>query len=133
MVEGALPQLRHDSAAVSGLITRDQIEGLPLNGRSCLELAKLEPGVQAPTVGNRNRTLVPVLGAPAFNVGGARFTVDGGSVTSVGLGGAQMAFSQEVVQEFQIATVNFNLAAGMTDAGSINVVTRGGGNERRAT
>ena len=61
----------------------------------------------------------------------ARFTVDGGSVTAVALGGSQMGFSQEVVQEFQVSTVNFDLAAGMTDAGSINVVTRGGGNQPR--
>jgi hypothetical protein len=132
-VKAASPQIHYDSASVSGVITRDQIEGLPLNGRSVLDLAKLEPGLQPPTGANRNRTVVPVLGAPASNVGGARFTVDGGSVTSVGLGGAQMGFSQEVVQEFQVSTVNFDLAAGMTDAGSINVVTRGGGNDLRTT
>ena len=132
-VQAASPQIHHDSAAVGGVITRDQIEGLPLNGRSFLELAKLEPGMQPPTGANRNRTIVPVLGAPASNVGGARFTVDGGSVTAVGLGGSQMGFSQEVVQEFQVSTVNFELSTGMTDAGAINVVTRAGGNELRAT
>jgi hypothetical protein len=89
---------------------------------------QLEPGVQQPAAANRNRVVLPVLGAPAANVGGARFTVDGGSVTGMALGGSQMGFSQEVVQEFQVSTVNFNLAAGMTDTGSINVVTRGGGN-----
>ena len=127
-VVAATPQLRFDAAAVSGSITRDQIERLPLNGRSFLELSKLEPGVQQPGAANRNRTIVPVLGAPAANVGGPRFTVDGGSVTAMALGGSQMGFSQEVVQEFQVSTVNFDLAAGMTDSGSINVVTRGGGN-----
>jgi Carboxypeptidase regulatory-like domain len=132
-VEAATPQLRFDAASVSGSITRDQIEGLPLNGRTFLELGKLEPGVQQPAAANRNRTVVPVLGAPASNVGGARFTVDGGSVTAVALGGSQMGFSQEVVQEFQVSTVNFDLAAGMTDTGSINVVTRGGGNQSTAS
>jgi hypothetical protein len=131
-VEAAWPQIRYDSASVSGLITHDQIQGLPLNGRSFLELAKLEPGVQTPTAANRNRSVVPVLGSPASNVGGARFTVDGGSVTSVGLGGAQMGFSQELVQEFQVSTVNFDLSAGMTDTGAINVVTRAGGNQPHA-
>ena len=132
-VEAATPQLRFDAASVSGSISRDQIEGLPLNGRSFLELGKLEPGVQQPAAANRNRTILPVLGAPAANVGGARFTVDGGSVTAMALGGSQMGFSQEGLQEFQISTVNFDLAAGMTDAGSINVVTRGGGNQPKGT
>lgn len=132
-VQAAAPQLHYDSVAIGGIITRDQIEGLPLNGRSFLELAKLEPGVHSPTGGNRNRIVVPMLGGPAANVGGARFTVDGGSVTSVGLGGSQMGFSQEAVQEFQISTVNFDLSTGMTDTGTINVVTRAGGNELHAT
>ena len=132
-VEAATPQLRFDAASVSGSISRDQIEGLPLNGRSFLDLGRLEPGVQQPAGANRNRMILPVLGAPAANVGGARFTVDGGSVTAMALGGSQMAFSQEGLQEFQISTVNFDLAAGMTDAGSINVVTRGGGNQPTGT
>ena len=132
-VEAATPQLRFDAASVSGSISRDQIEGLPLNGRNFLDLGRLEPGVQQPAGANRNRTILPVLGAPAANVGGARFTVDGGSVTAMALGGSQMGFSQEGLQEFQISTVNFDLAAGMTDAGSINVVTRGGGNQPKGT
>ena len=132
-VAAASPQLRYESAAVTGLVTQDTIAALPLNGRNFLELAKLEPGVQAPTSANRNRIVVPVLGAPGANVGGARFTIDGGSVTSVGLGGAQMALSQEVVREFQLSTVNFNLSAGITHAGAVNVVTRGGGNRPSAT
>lgn len=132
-VDAASPQIRYDSASVAGLILRSQIENLPLNGRSFLELAKLEPGVQAPSGANRNRTLVPVLGAPGSNVGGTRVTVDGGSITSVGLGGSQMGFSQEVVEEFQVSTVNFDLSTGIADAGAINVVTRSGGNDLHGT
>src|SRR5712692_7983272 len=128
-VEAATPQMHYDSHAVGGVVTHGQIENLPLNGRSFLELAKLEPGVQPPTRTSANRTLVSVLGAPGTNVGGTRFTVDGGSVTSVGVGGSQMSFSQEVVQEFQVSTVNFDLSTGIADAGAINVVTRSGGND----
>jgi hypothetical protein len=128
-VEDVTPQMRYDSPAVGSVITQTQIEGLPLNGRSFLELAKLEPGVQPPTRSNNNRTLLSVLGAPGSNVGGVRFTVDGGSVTSIGVGGSQMGLSQEVVQEFQVSTVNFELSSGIASAGAINVVTRSGGND----
>src|SRR5262245_31167449 len=89
-VEAVAPQIHYDSPAVSGTITHAQVEGLPLNGRSFLELAKLEPGVRPPGAANRNRTTVPVLSAPAGNLRGARVTVDGGSVTAIGLAGAQM-------------------------------------------
>ncbi len=124
-VGGALPQMRYDSPAVSGLITHDQIRALPLNGRGLLEPLKLEPGLLLPSPTNRNRSVVSVLAAPAQNVGGARFTIDGGSVTSVGLGGAQMR-SPGVDREFQLSSVNFDLSAGITHAGAVNVVTRGG-------
>ena len=132
-VSASSPQMQYESASVGGVIRRDHIEGLPLNGRNFLELAKLEPGVQPPVGANRNRTVVPVLGGTAANVGGARFTIDGGSITAVGLGGAQMGFSQEVVQEFQVSTVNSGLSAGMTDTATINIVTRTGGSAHRTT
>jgi hypothetical protein len=131
-VDAATPQMQYDSTTLGGVVTRVQIEGLPLNGRSFLELAKLEPGVQAPSRSNNNRTFVPVLGAPGGNTGvggrGTRVTVDGGSIMAVGSFGSQMGFSQEVVQEFQISAANFDLSTGITDAGAVNVVTRSGGN-----
>jgi hypothetical protein len=127
-VDGASPQVHYDSHTVGGVVTHEQIEDLPLNGRSFLELAKLEPGVQPPTRATNNRVFVPVLGAPS-NTRGQRVTVDGGSIVAIGYGGSAMGFSQEVVQEFQVSTVNFDLSTGITDVGAINVVTRSGGND----
>jgi Carboxypeptidase regulatory-like domain len=133
-VVGVQPQIRYDHHQVGGLVTRQQIEGLPLNGRSFLELGKLEPGVQPPTRASSNRTFVPALGQPMGNNGrGTRVTVDGGSIMAVGNGGSAMGFSQEVVQEFQIATVNFDLATGITNGAAINVATRSGGNKLHST
>ncbi|MCI0366631.1 MAG: hypothetical protein L0219_22430, partial [Phycisphaerales bacterium] len=43
-------------------------------------------------------------------------------------GGSAQNFSQEMVQEFQISTFNFDISTGVTSAGSINVVSRTGGN-----
>jgi hypothetical protein len=129
-VEGASPQIRYESHEVDGLITRPQVEGVPLNGRSFLELAKLEPGAQSPTRASNNRTLVPLLGAPVAQNGRAtRVTVDGGSIMEVGNGGAAMGFSQEVVQEFQVSTANFDLSTGATASGVVNVSTRSGSNQ----
>ena len=125
--------MRYDSAAVSGLITHDQIRVLPLNGRGLLEPLKLEPGLLSPSPTNRNRSVVSVLAAPAQNVGGPRYTVDGGSITAIGFGGAQMLLSQEQIEQFQVATVNFDLAAGITDTGAINIITRSGTNTHRGS
>jgi hypothetical protein len=129
-VDAAVPQIHYDSHTVGGLITQSQIQDLPLNGRSFLELAKLEPGVQPPTRGTSNRTFVPALGQPVGNSGrGTRVTIDGGSIMAVGNGGSALGLSQEVVQEFQISTVSFDLSTGITDGAAINVVTRSGQNE----
>jgi hypothetical protein len=129
-VGAASPQIQYDTHQVSGVVTLDQVEALPLNGRSFLELAKLEPGAQAPTRASSNRLLVPVLGAPAGQNGRAtRITVDGGSIMEVGSGGSAMGFSQEVIQEFQVSSVNLDLSTGVTGSGAINMVTRSGSND----
>jgi hypothetical protein len=129
-VGDAAPLLHYDHHQISGLISRSQIENLPLNGRNFLELAKLEPGVTTPTSFGGNRTFIPVLGSPsAFNGSQTRVTVDGGSTMAVFNVGSQMTFSQEVVREFQLTSANFDLSTGETASGAINIVTRSGGND----
>lgn len=129
-VQAAIPQMSYESHEISGIITPSQVDSVPLNGRSYLELAKLEPGAQQPARASNNRTLVPLLGAPAGQNGRAtRVTVDGGSVMEVGNGGAAMGFSQEVVQEFQVATVNFDLITDAAASGVVNVATRSGSSQ----
>src|SRR5437660_1847433 len=129
-VDGASPRMHYDSHTVGGVVTQSEIQGLALDGRNFLELAKLEPGVQAPSRSVDGRTFVPVLGAPGGSNGrGTRVTIDGGSIMSPGYAGSKMGFSQEAVQEFQVSTVNFDLATGITFSGAVNVVTRSGGNE----
>jgi hypothetical protein len=133
-IDGASPQMHYESHTVGGLVTQNQIQDLPLNGRSFLELAKLEPGVQPPTRASSNRMFVPALGQPVGNSGrGTRVTIDGGSIMAVGNGGSAMGLSQEEVQEFQISTVSFDLSTGITDGAAINVVTRSGGNDLHGT
>jgi hypothetical protein len=106
-VDTVTPQMHYDSHTIATVITQAQIQDIPLNGRNFLELAKLEPGVEPPSPSNNNRVFVPILGAPGSNTGsggrGTRVTVDGGSTMAVGSFGAQMGFSQEVVQEFQVS------------------------------
>jgi hypothetical protein len=129
-VDGASPQINYDSHSVGGVITGNEIENLPLNGRNFLELAKLEPGVQPLARTSGNRTLVPVMGGPGGPSGsGTRVTVDGSSIMTPGTFGAAMGFSQDLVQEFQVSTANFDISTGLTFSGAVNVATRSGGNE----
>ena len=110
------------------VVNRKQIQELPLNGRSFLQLAFLSPGVTlySSTQGIFNSpTEVAVLGG---NPDLTRITVDGASVNDIVTGGTEQNFSQEIVQEFQISSVNFDLATGIAAGGAINIVTRTGGN-----
>jgi hypothetical protein len=75
---------------------------------------------------------VPVLGAGASfppRFGNIRVTVDGANIVAIGNVDAILQISQEVVQEFQLSTVNFDLSTGLTTSGAINIVTRSGGKE----
>jgi hypothetical protein len=120
-----------ESNKVQGLVGRAQIENLPLNGRSFLNLAQLQPGVTV-NLGNpaqfNAQFNVSVLGGPSSHTA---ITVDGGNVRNPVEGGTGQNFSQEVVQEFQISTANFDLSTGITAFGAINVVTRSGTNDLR--
>ncbi len=132
-VQDATPQLDYETQSVTGVVTRQQIEDLPLNGRSFLQLAFLQPGVTATAgaLGQYNRQFnVSVLGG---NPSTTRITIDGEIVNDPIDGGTAQNLSQEAVQEFQISSANFDLSTGIAAAGAINVVTRGGTNEFHGT
>lgn len=129
-VESVASQVEYDKNSIDGVITRQKIQDLPLNGRSFLQLASLEPGVtvSAGTTNQYNRLFsVSILGG---NSGRTNITVDGGSIRdAIEDTGASMNFSQEVVQEFQLSSAVFDLSTGIGANGAINVVTRTGGND----
>ena len=123
-VQGEAAQIDYDSHTIGGVITRQEIENLPLNGRSFLNLAMLEPGVtvSANSVGQYNRLFdVNILGADSGN-GSVRITVDGATIADSVTGGTQQNFSQEVVQEFQLSSTNLDLS---------NAIGAGGASQHR--
>ncbi len=130
-VQAESAQISYDSHEISGVITHEDIQNLPVNGRSFLQLSMLEPGVTvtANNVGQYNKQFdVSILGASSAN-NSVRITVDGATVQDSITGGTQQNFSQEVVQEFQLSSTNFDLSTGIGAGGAINVVTRSGGND----
>ena len=49
-------QVNTEQSTVQGVMTTEQIEKLPFNGRNFLDLAQLEPGVQLQDGGNFDPT-----------------------------------------------------------------------------
>src|SRR5579862_6353604 len=129
-VEAATAQIEYEKNAIDGVVGRATIESLPLNGRSYMQLASIEPGVKINTSGTsqyNSQFSVSVLGGDA---GRTAISVDGGPVRDTIEGsGSSMNFSQEVVQEFQLSQVNFDLSTDITSTGAINIVTRSGSND----
>ncbi len=118
---------------MTGVITRQKIQELPLNGRSFLQLAFLEPGVTAsPGSTSQYNSLfsVSILGGDANKTA---ITVDGGNIRNNIEGNTGMNFSQEVVEEFQLSSANFDLSTGITSVGAVNIVTRTGTNDLRGS
>lgn len=130
-VASAPADINYESNAVQGTIDRATIQSLPLNGRSFMQLAPLEPGVTiTPGSTAQYNTLftVSVLGGGYRTV----FTVDGGNVSDnadTAGGMSAMNFSQDMVQEFQLSSASFDLSTSISTGGAINVVSRSGGND----
>jgi hypothetical protein len=123
------PVIDKSNYKIDGVITRQKIDSLPLNGRNFLQLALLEPGVtvSVSSPGNANNLFNVSFGgsSPAST----RITVDGGSVLDPVTGGAAQNFSTETIQEFQISSFNFDLSTGVTASGAVNIVSRTGTND----
>ncbi|HJQ25669.1 MAG TPA: TonB-dependent receptor [Blastocatellia bacterium] len=128
-IQAEAPQIDKTNYKIDGVIGRQKIDALPLNGRNFLQLALLEPGVGVTTKnpGSQNNLFnVSIGGAPSALT---RLTVDGGSILDPVCGGAAQNFSTETIQEFQISTFNFDLSTGVTSVGAINIVSRTGSND----
>ena len=130
-VTGSTAQVNLTEFKVDGVVTREQILSLPLNGRSFMSLAALEPGVNVeynsnPGPGGPNNYFrVSIAGAPQSLT---KISVDGASVNDRVTGGTSQNFSQETVEEFQLSSFNFDLSTGGTSTGAINIISRTGTN-----
>ena len=130
-VQAAGVQVNTEQAIVQGVITTQQIEGLPINGRNFLQLAQLEPGVQI----QDGAVFDPTKnGFSSISFGGkygrsARIEVDGGDVSDENVGTTTMNIPASAIQEFQIEQSSLDLSSGMTSSGAVNVTTRSGSNQ----
>jgi hypothetical protein len=132
-VVGESPTVDLKSASTGGLIATEQIEGLPLNGRSYVELASLTPGVQLTQTGGQGTSTG--FGAK-LSVNGARytsnlFTLDGTNLNdqfSQAGSASGNVLGVEAVREFQVLTNSFSAEYGHHTGGVINAATKSGTN-----
>jgi len=129
-VEGTELQVNTEQVTVQGVLTPEQIDNLPINGRNFLDLAQLEPGVQIQDGGNFDPTK---KGFSSISFGGrfgrtARIEVDGVDTSDETVGTTTQDIPQSAIQEFQIGESMLDLSTELTSSGSVNVVTKSGTN-----
>jgi Carboxypeptidase regulatory-like domain len=129
-VQASEIQVNTEQATVQGVLTSQQIENLPINGRNFLDLAQLEPGVQIQDGGNFDPTK---NGFSSISFGGrfgrtARIEVDGLDISDETVGTTTQNVPEGAIQEFQIQQSSLDLSTELTSSGSVNVTTKSGTN-----
>src|SRR5580658_2978065 len=119
-----------EQPSVQGVLNKEQIENLPVNGRNFLDLAQLEPGVQIQDGADFDPTKV---GFSSISVGGrfgrtARIEVDGVDVSDETVGTTTENIPASAIDEFQISQSTLDLSNELTSSGAVNVTTRSGTN-----
>ena len=120
-----------DQAQVSGSLTTQQIENLPVNGRNFLDLAQLEPGVQIQDGSNFDPTKT---GFSSISFGGrfgrsARISVDGVDISDENVGTTTTGIPSSAIAEFQLAQSSLDLSNDLSSTGAVNVATKSGTNK----
>jgi hypothetical protein len=121
------------SGEVARVVDKRQVQNLALNGRNYMQLVTLIPG--AAILDEDQLALTTSLSISQAAINGNRpnynsLSVDGGSNMDSGSNNSQINnVGIDFIQEVKIQTSNFSAEYGRNAGASINVVTRGGGND----
>ena len=129
-VNAGAVQVNTDQPGVSGVITAQQIDTLPINGRSFLDLAQLEPGVQLQNGNNFDPTKAGYSALAVNGVSGrtTRILLDGQDITDENVGTTIFDVAEGAIGEFQINHSTQDVSGDLTSTGQVLVSTRSGTN-----
>ena len=127
-------QLNTDQPTVSGVISTQQFESLPVNGRNVLDFAQLQPGVQLQAGGSNDGGFDPTkAGYSAVSFSGisgrtTRILLDGQDVTDETVGTTIFNISQGSIGEEQVTRATADPSTEVTSQGSVLLATKSGTN-----
>ena len=124
------------TSAQGGIVTQQQIESLPLNGRNFLQLGALQPGVVVSRASGREFT--GGFGNTQLSMAGARpehtgYLLDGTNIADISdkapssVGGVMLGV--DAVREFSVQTHGYSAEFGRAAGGIVSAVTRSGTNQ----
>lgn len=123
-------QVNSEQSNVGSVITPQQIENLPVQGRNFLDLAQLEPGVQLQSGQSFDPTKA---GYSALSIGGVsgrstRILLDGSDITDETVGTTIFNVPSGAIGEFQLNRSTGDVSGDITSSGSVFVATPSGTN-----
>jgi hypothetical protein len=138
-VKGTATILEAARSQIAGTVPQVEVQNLPMNGRSFLDLALLIPGVSPTNIGSTQlfaeTSAVPGQGisiASQRNLSNS-FIVDGLSANDDAAGLSGIPYGVDAVEQFQVVTSGGQAELGRALGGYINVVTKSGTNALHGT
>jgi Carboxypeptidase regulatory-like domain len=137
-VTAEAPLLEAATGSTGQVINTQQIENMPLNGRTPLVLSQLAFGV-IPANDPRNVRPFDNSGASGFSMGGAPSKTNevllDGAPDLMASGNGQVAYNppMDSVQEVKVESFQADAAYGHTGGGTVNVVMKSGTNQLHGT
>jgi Carboxypeptidase regulatory-like domain/TonB dependent receptor-like, beta-barrel len=139
-VAGETSTVSLGATTAGGVVSTQQIAELPLNGRSFMQLATLQPGVVVSR--GTARDFTGGFGNTQLAIGGARpeqtgYLMDGTNIADISdkapssLSGVLLGV--DTVQEFSVQTHGYSAEFGRAAGGIMSAVTRSGTNQIRGT
>ncbi len=132
------PLLSTQTSSLNYEVGSKQIENLPLNGRNVLNLVSLVPGVVPQGNTSGNASTLNVNGWGNYQIGGgaanqSQTFIDGAPINISYTNSTSLVPTQDVIQEFQVATNNVSPEFGRYAGGVINMATKSGTNNFHGT
>ena len=141
LVKGASVIMDSTKTGVGEVISPEDVQNLPLNGRMILDLALTVPGAHMGS-GAQTGNINPLYWRPgqdsAISVGGGRpnanyFLLDGATNTDPTFWTQNISLSPDAIQEFRVDTSSYSADEGGAGGGQINIVTRSGTSQFHGT
>jgi hypothetical protein len=129
-VQASAVAVNTEQATVQGVLTQEQIQNLPINGRNFLDLASLEPGVQIQDGGTFDPTK---NGFSSVSFGGrfgrtARIELDGIDISDETVGTTTSNVPLDAIEEASLQQSSLDLSTELTSSGSVSLNTKSGTN-----
>jgi Carboxypeptidase regulatory-like domain len=114
--------------AIASVVTQEQINALPINGRNFISFAVITPGVTNDNTPQQGASATSGLTFSGQRARSNNITVDGLDNNDIVVGSVRATFSQEAVREFQVITNSYTAEYGKASGGVVNIVTKSGTN-----